>query len=69
MKTYDVEIKVMVERTVWFSVECDSEFEEDYELDDKIYELAEDKYFSEPYNIFEFDEETAEIEVNNYKEQ
>ena len=69
MKTYDVEIKVMVERTVWFSVECDSEFEEDYELDDKIYELAEDKYFSEAYNIFEFDEETAEIEVNNYKEQ
>lgn len=69
MATYDVEIKVMVERTVWFSVECDSEFEEDYELDDEIERLAEEKYFSEPYNNFDFDEETAEIEVNNYKEQ
>lgn len=69
MATYEVTLKVMVERTVYFSVECDSEFEEEYELEDKIYELAEDKYFSTPYNHFDFDEETAEIEVENYKEQ
>lgn len=70
MKTYEVELKVMVERTVYLSVEIDSEYEDGtYEFDDQIYELAEDKYFSNPYDVFDFDEETAEIEVYNYKEQ
>ena len=57
MKTYEVELKVMVERTVYLSVEIDSEYEDGtYEFDDQIYELAEDKYFSNPYDVFDFDE-------------
>lgn len=70
MKTYEVELKVMVERTVYLSVDIDSEHEDGtWEFDDQIYELAEDKYFSHPYDVFDFDEETTEIEVYNYKEQ
>jgi hypothetical protein len=68
--TYDVEVTVMVERTVWFSVECDSEHEDEtYEMDNLIEELAENKYFGTPYNQFDFNEETAELNVNNYQRQ
>ena len=71
MKTYEARVQVMVERTVYLEVEVDTEGVEEgsWDFDTLIQEAVEEKYFSEPYDNFEFHEETAEITVENYNEE
>ena len=71
MKTYEARVQVMVERTVYLEVEVDTEGIEEgsWELDSLIQEAVEEKYFSQSYDNFDYNEETAEITVENYNEE
>jgi len=71
MKTYEARVQVMVERTVYLEVEVDTEGVEEgsWDFDALIQEAVEEKYFSQPYDHFEYSEETAEIIVENYNEE
>lgn len=71
MKTYEARVQVIVERTVYLEVEVDTEGVEEgsWEFDSLIQAAVEDKYFNQPYDHFDYNEETAEIIVENYNEE
>jgi hypothetical protein len=71
MKTYEARVQVMVERIVYLEVEVDTEGVEEgsWDFDALIQEAVEEKYFNQPYDHFDYSEETAEITVENYNEE
>ena len=69
MKNYEVELIVMVEKTVYLEVNVEKEHDnESWEFQQELLELAEDKYFSEPYTNFHYEEETDDIKIQNWEE-
>ena len=69
MKNYEVELIVMVERTVYLEVNLEKEHDnESWEFQQELLELAEEKYFSEPYTKFHYSEETDDIQIQNWEE-
>ena len=69
MRTYEVELIVMVERTVYLEVNVEKEHDnESWEFQQELLELAEEKYFSEPYTNFDCSEETDDIQIQNWEE-
>ena len=69
MRTYEVELIVMVERTVYLEVNVEKEHDnESWEFQQELLELAEEKYFSEPYTNFHCSEETDDMQIQNWEE-
>lgn len=70
MRTYEVRMQVMVERTIYVEVDIDNDELEDgsYELEQELSAKAEEFYWNNTLSSMDFNEETHSIELENYQE-